>query len=228
MSKIMMFEGPRKLSIKDVADKALEPKQVRIKSLYSAISHGTEMNVYRGLAPMYSRKQDFATKLFIESNEPTWQYPIPYGYTLTGEVVECGSAVTKLNVGDKIFCYEAHGTGCVLPEDVPIRIPDGIDPKFAVFNANLNTSLNGILDAGIRLGDRVAVFGQGVIGLMALQMAKKSGADQVVVIDMFGKRLELSKKLGADVTVNPAKCKDVALEIKKATANQGEIGRAHV
>jgi 2-desacetyl-2-hydroxyethyl bacteriochlorophyllide A dehydrogenase len=219
--KRLMFEGPRKLTIQEIPEAELKPNDVQLKSLYSAISHGTEMNVYRGVAPMYSRRQDGETKLFLESDKPTWSYPMPYGYTLVGRVTKIGTAVTKVKVGDNVFCYEPHGTGAVLNENALIKIPADINPKMAVFNANLNTAFNGILDARILLGDNVVIFGQGVIGLFALLMAKKSGAGKVVVVDMIDQRLALAQEFGADVTINPTKVKDVALEIKRATGNRG-------
>jgi 2-desacetyl-2-hydroxyethyl bacteriochlorophyllide A dehydrogenase len=219
--KRLMVEGPRKAAIRTFETPELGPNQVLIRTRYSAISHGTEMNVYRGLAPMYSMKHDPETRLFVKDDKPSWTYPIPYGYTLVGIIEETGEAVSRVAVGDHVFAYEAHATVAVAHEDAVLPIPSDIPIEHGVFNANLNTAFNSVLDAGITLGDAVVVFGQGVIGLFAMQMAKLAGASPVIAVDTVNKRLALASKLGADIVINAAEAEDVAYEIKKATGLRG-------
>ena len=77
--KAVEITGPRQVTL--VEDELAEPGagEVAMRSLYSGISHGTEMNVYRGDAPMWQRKQDRRRRLFVKSDEPEWEYPLPTG-----------------------------------------------------------------------------------------------------------------------------------------------------
>ncbi len=56
--KAIMYDGPRDLKVIEVPRLTMREDQIRLRSLYSGVSHGTEMNVYRGLAPFFRKKQD--------------------------------------------------------------------------------------------------------------------------------------------------------------------------
>ena len=94
--KAIMYEGPRQLKVIEMPKLPMKENQIRLKSLCSVVSHGTEMNVYRGLAPFFRKKQDPDTRLFLAAGEDeTWEYPIRsfdpgvwyMGYASVGEVV---------------------------------------------------------------------------------------------------------------------------------------------
>jgi threonine dehydrogenase-like Zn-dependent dehydrogenase len=95
-----------------------------------------------------------------------------------------------------------------------------VDDETMVFSDPARFALVSIHDAQIKLGDRVAVFGMGAIGLIAIQMARLNGAATVVAVDTIPARLELAKQLGADMVFNAAEL-DAGLEIKKATGKHG-------
>ncbi len=67
--KISVYEGPKKFVVQEVPDMDIQDDEVRIKTLYTGISHGTEMNVYRGYAPFFNKKYDPETRLFVDSDE---------------------------------------------------------------------------------------------------------------------------------------------------------------
>jgi len=228
--KIMVYEAPRKLKIENAADLPLNKNEVRTQTLYSGISHGTEMNVYRGIAPFFRRKKDPETNLFINgSDNDRWGYPIKscdegvwyMGYANVGKVIEAGKDVSEFREGDVLFSASPHQSQIVKPADQFLKIPDEIKPENAVIFTNLMTAYNGILDSNIKLGDTVVVSGLGVLGQLLVQMSKMSGAFQVIGIDLFEKRLEAAIANGADRVFNPRDCKDVALEIRKLTNNKG-------
>src|SRR5581483_3064544 len=81
-------------------------------------------------------------------------------------------------------------------------------------------SMQGVRLAHVRLGERVAVFGQGLIGQFARQLAALDGAATTVAIDLFEPRLQLARRHGATHTVNPS-CEDLAAAIGAATGGQG-------
>lgn len=228
--RVMIYEGPKKLKIAEADDLSLKDNEIRIKTLYSGISHGTEMTVYRGLAPFFKRRNVWSIRLFRPAEESEiWRYPIRscdpnvwyMGYANVGRVVEKGGGVKGLNVGDIVYANAPHQSHVIKPEDQVVKLPDGIEPETGIFFTNLMTAYNGILDTRIKLGDSVAVSGLGVIGLLALHMAKISGAFRVYGIDTLDRRLEAAKSFGADEVFNPLICSDIAFEIRKLTCNKG-------
>ena len=220
--KAVEVTGLREVSL--VEDEIAGPGggEVAIRSLFSGISHGTEMNVYRGDAPMWQLKQDRRTRLFVESEEPQWDYPLRYGYACVGVVTEVGSDVTEFAEGDVVFSFAPHQSAHVLPAGSVSKLPEGIDPRAGVLTAVLNTTFNGILDADLHLGECVVVFGQGVLGQLTVQWAKLSGASPVIAVDLIEKRLEISKRVsGADLIFNAGEVKDIAMAVRALTDNRG-------
>jgi 2-desacetyl-2-hydroxyethyl bacteriochlorophyllide A dehydrogenase len=214
--------GPRQMHL--VEDVLPEPGdgQVELRSLYSAISHGTEMNVYRGVAPMWSMQRDAKTGLFLPSDQPQWHYPMRYGYACVAEVSKLGANVGNLQKGDRVFCYVPPQTAHVLPAGAVIKLPANVAPDEGIFLANINTTFNGILDADLHPQECVVVFGQGVLGQLAVQWAKMQAASPVIAVDMIDRRLQIAKSVsGADLTMNPAQVEDIALAVHKLTDNRG-------
>ena len=85
------------------------------------------------------------------------------------------------------------------------RVPDSVSFEEAAMAEDLGVVITAIDDhQAVRLGDRVAVLGPGPIGLLSLQVAKASGAGQILVsgIESDTKRLEMARQLGADITLN--------------------------
>lgn len=228
--RIMVYEGPKKLVIKEIDDLIINKDEIRIKTLYSGISHGTEMNVYRGVAPFFNRTNDGDVHLFRKaSDNEKWDYPIKscdpgvwyMGYASVGKVIEIGSDIKNIKVGDIVYSNAPHQSQVIKNENEVVKLPSGINPEFGIFYTNLITAFNGILDTRIKLGDNVAVSGLGVLGQLVVQMAKLSGASNVFGIDLVPKRLEIALKNGADKVFNPLKVDDVAYAIRKETNNMG-------
>jgi 2-desacetyl-2-hydroxyethyl bacteriochlorophyllide A dehydrogenase len=83
-----------------------------------------------------------------------------------------------------------------------VRLPDGLDPVLGVFLANIETATNVVIDAAPRLGERVAVFGQGVVGLLITQLLRLTGVSQIIVVDPVARRREQACQVGADVALD--------------------------
>jgi 2-desacetyl-2-hydroxyethyl bacteriochlorophyllide A dehydrogenase len=224
MGKRLVFLGPCSVGFEEYPEPQMGPQQICVETLYSGISHGTEMNVFRGTAPFFSKKWDPKYDIFLKE-ESSWKYPVSYGYEEVCKVTEVGENVSKVKVGDIICAAYGHQTTAVLNADRlnassfsldGSLIPKGIDPVLGIFHLLANVAFNGVRKASTTLGDKVAVFGLGVIGLLTIQFSKLSGADPVIAVDLIDKRLELAEKLGADIILNP-RIDDVALEIKKTT-----------
>lgn len=227
--KAIMYEGPRKLKVIEVPALPMGENQIRVKSLYSGVSHGTEMNVYRGLAPFFRKKQDPQTRLFVEANEDElWEYPVRscdpgvwyMGYASVGKVIEVGKDVKNIKIGDIVAIEAPHQEENVVNEEKAVVLPENISPEKGVLFTNLITAYNGIMDTHINLGDTVVISGLGVIGQLLVQMAKMSGAFHVYGVDVLEKRRAAALENGCDEVFDPTAC-DVAMEIRNRTNNRG-------
>lgn len=224
MERRLVYAGPKRVDFEQYAEPDLGPREVRVRTLCSGISHGTEMRMFRGEAPVLKKEWDPGRRLFVDrtdSNGPVYPTRPLAGYASVGRVVEIGREVSLVNLGDLVFAGAGHETSSTVSEESLVKLPEGLSPALGVFCANLNTTLNGILDAGINLGEVVAVFGQGTLGQLLSQMAKLSGAGCVIAVDAVQRRLDLSRELGADETIDVSACEDVAATIKELTENRG-------
>ena len=218
-AKQAVLTGPRTVEVHDVEVGAPAPGEVLVATLFSGISAGTEMNVYRGTAPQWSLHRDPATGLFSRTDEPDWSYPFVYGYANVGRIVAVGEGVTSRSVGDVVFSYSPHQSVVVVAADSTVVIPEEVEPKHAVLNANLNTALNGVLDSRPSLGDAVVVSGLGVIGLLVTQLVRKAGAGLVVGVDSLESRRAMAWRFGADAVIDPRE--GVAEKVRALTHNRG-------
>ena len=221
MGRVVTFEGPKEVSVREYEDPALGPNEVRLKTLFSGISAGTEMTAYRGSNPYLAKRWEPERRLFVEG-ETSLEYPVEgWGYEEVGEVSEVGPAVTKVRSGDIVYGTWGHRSTKVVDEDwaAARRLPLGVDPVIGVFSRIGAIALNAVLDADVHVGEYVAVFGQGVPGLIAAQLAGLNGGT-VIAIDGIPKRLELARELGVPHVVDFNE-KSPAEEIKRFSGGRG-------
>jgi threonine dehydrogenase-like Zn-dependent dehydrogenase len=224
MGKVVTFFGTKNVGITEFADAKLKPDEVRLGTLYSGISAGTELTHYRGSNVYLHKLWSEADRLFLGGTGTTSKtYPIfGSGYEECGKIMELGSAVTRVKVGDIVYGTWQHRTHHVVSEDYAANriLPPGLDPILGIFSQMTAISYNGILDAEIRLGETVAVFGLGVPGQICAQMAKRSGA-RVIGIDRLEQRLRMGQDQGwVDIALD-AKADQVAEKIKELTHHKG-------
>ena len=186
---------PRARSVELRTEELAEPgpNEVRVRAALSAISHGTEMLVYRG-------EVDADLALDLPTLAGGYGFPLKYGYASVGRAVMVGRDVHAVREGDLVFALHPHQDEYVVPESLLRRLPDGTRPEQGVFLANLETAINVVLDAKPRLGEVVAVFGQGVVGLLVTQLLRRSGA-RVVAIEPSELRRSFAKRCGAEAAV---------------------------
>ena len=193
------FTSPRTVELRSASASPPLTGEVRVEALYSGISHGSEMMVYRGEVP---------PELALDSSLPTLQgsfsFPVKYGYASVGRVVDVGSDVSELAEGELVFAFNPHETCYTVPAAVLIKLPRELDPRLGVFAANVETAVNALLDAAPRLGERVVVIGQGVVGLLITQLVRRAGASLVITTDLYENRRRLSLSAGADMALDPS------------------------
>jgi threonine dehydrogenase-like Zn-dependent dehydrogenase len=195
----------RQLVFEDIPVASLEASQVRISTLFSGISAGTELSQFRATSPFMARRWDDDFRRFRDGEAPSWSFPVRnLGYEEVGEIVEIGDGVTTLSIGDRVFGTWGHRTMHVMTESEAAarKMTPGDDPRHGIFSHIGAVALNGVHDARIRMGDLVAIFGLGVPGQIVAQLARASGAT-VVGIDPMARRREMALALGADRVLDP-------------------------
>jgi len=175
---------------------------------------------------------------------------LPMGHEGVGIVEEVGPGVTRFREGDRVVasCLVGCGRcqeclrgetnictgggrvlfGCqaeyfVVPKaDVnATKVPEGVADEMALLASDImSTGFGAIERAGIRAGDSVAIFAQGPVGLCATAAARALGAGLIVTVESIPERMEMSKRLGANVVINP-KEKNPVQEILSLTDNRG-------
>jgi 2-desacetyl-2-hydroxyethyl bacteriochlorophyllide A dehydrogenase len=194
---VVSFTAPRQVEVVSYEPAPISPGSVRIRTWYSGVSAGTELTAYRGSNPYLNRTWDAERRLFVDG-PPTFGYPVQgWGYSEVGEVVETAPDVTTPACGDIVYGIWGHRSEAVVPgtavRDHVWSADDALSACFARVGA---IALNAVLASETRLGERVAVFGQGVIGLLATRLATLSGAE-VVAVDAVPGRLEVAASMGA-------------------------------
>jgi 2-desacetyl-2-hydroxyethyl bacteriochlorophyllide A dehydrogenase len=225
MPQELLLAGPYDLRFRSYEKAPLKPDEVRAHAVLSGISHGTELNLYRGTSPFDQKRFDPDLRLFVEGTERS-SYPMGLGYEWVGRVVEAGAQVENWQVGDLVHLPFNHREthSFVAGREIsfgPIQpLPPGLEPERAIVLALAGVALQAVHDAHVKLGDRVAVFGLGTIGLLTVQLVRLNGAAWVDAVDPLPARRALAEALGADRALDPGEC-DVGREIKTASPHHG-------
>ena len=195
---------------------------VRVRTVRSAISPGTEMTFYGTAATnVYLRKRWNEELRLFEEGEPSMRYPITFGYRAAGEVVDSGA--TDVAVGARVYGNWRHTELTSLPAGkaraqlLPPELTwdDGVDV------AQMGPiCLNAVAFAeGEHHGSDVVVFGAGPVGLITAQAVAVDAAT-VLVVDRLESRLEVAAALGLD-TLHAAHGVDVAATLKRRLGADG-------
>jgi 2-desacetyl-2-hydroxyethyl bacteriochlorophyllide A dehydrogenase len=196
--QIVQFSGQGEVELVEVEAAPLTPGTVRVATWYSGISAGTELTAYRGTNPYVTSRWDAQRRLFVPG-EPSFAYPVQgWGYSEVGQIVELADDVDGLRAGDVVHGIWGHRSDAVVPAAALAGrvLPGDADPILGTFARVGAIALNAVLAADVRLGESVAVFGQGVIGLLATRLATLSGA-RALAVDTVPARLDRAREAGA-------------------------------
>lgn len=185
-----VVEKPGQLVVKDVEKPKPGPQQFLIKTLASSICNATDNHILEGIFDGYHD-----------------HYPQILGHEVCGEVVELGSEVTDVKIGERIAMYTPYGA---FAEYVPVdrwgygfaRVPDGVSNEVAsiceMFDGAFRST---IACASIRPGEKVLIIGCGPMGLTAVACAKMYGAE-ITCVDLYQNRLDKALEMGASHVFN--------------------------
>jgi len=178
--------------------------QVLIENELTAVSVGTEIYCWQhGAEP---------------GGVPS--FPRTTGYCSCGVVVEAGSSVQDVKVGDRVAAQGTHASHG-LASRYFYRVPEETISEDAVFLVMAAIAMHGIRRAQIQLGEGVAIVGMGVVGQLALSLCALAGAMPLIAIDLVSARLEKAEARGADASINPGECEDVAAQVRELCQEDG-------
>mgnify|MGYP005770431761 CR=1 FL=1 len=221
MRKEVVSTEPRKAFLRTYEDAQLKEDEIRVEVEYAAAKHGTEFTHFRGEDPFLENVFDEELQLFVHSDEAAGKpYFMRPGNMWVGRIIEKGAKVDEFQIGERIAGYGPLKSTHTLKPEQALRMTEQMTWKEAVCYDPAQFALGGIRDGEVRVGDHVAVFGLGAIGLIAAQMAKLAGAAKVIVCDPIEKRRQVALENGADMAID-SMAADAGLEIKKATGGRG-------
>lgn len=194
-TRTLYFVAPGQVELREALLPALAPDQVLVETLCSAISSGTEMLIYRGQCPALLDANDGISSEI--------RYPTAYGYACVGRVVEIGKLVDREWENRLVFAFQPHTSHFVTPHSSLLPIPPGLSPETAAFLPNTETAVNLVQDAAPILGERVLVFGQGIIGLLTAALLSEFPLESLVSVDPFPLRRAAALNLGVSAALDP-------------------------
>ena len=200
MPKELIALKPGKPIIREYKEELPTKGYIQVKVEFGSPKHGTESTFYHG-----NRGAKF---------------PMGLGNMCVGKVIKIGEQVEDFSIGERVAGYGSlRETHTWLAKNV-LKMNKRMSWKEAVCFDPAQFALAGIRDGHVRLGDKVAVFGLGAIGQMAVQMARMAGVTFIAAIDPIKIRREITLKSGADITFDPTS-QDVGKELKERTNKVG-------
>lgn len=194
----LYFTGPRKTAIR-ATDVTPGDGEVAVETLVSGISAGTELLVFRDEAP-----SELTADESIDALDGDLSYPVQYGYAAVGTVTETGESVDADWHGRTVFCFNPHESRFTATPEELVPVPDDIDIEAMAMLPSVETATSLVLDGRPRIGERVVVFGAGVIGLCTIDALSAFPLDRLVAVEPVPARREHARRLGADVAIHPS------------------------
>jgi predicted dehydrogenase/threonine dehydrogenase-like Zn-dependent dehydrogenase len=238
MKQILQNYKTGELRLADVPRPALRAKGVLVATRASLISAGTEkMKVdvaKKNLLGKAMERPDQVRKVIESVRQqgllPTYEKvmnkldtPTPLGYSSAGVVLEVGAHADGFQVGDHVACagagYAVHADVAYVPKNLVVRMAEGTPFDRASFTTLGAIALQGVRQAEIRMGEDVVVIGLGLVGLLTVQLLKRSGA-HVIGVELDPARAALAKALGCDRVVIGADL-EVRDAVRLATGGRG-------
>jgi hypothetical protein len=185
-AQALWYIGPGRAEIREEKLVPLEPGHVRVRSLFGAISRGTEAIVLAGRVP-----QSEFTRMRAPFMGGDFPFPVKYGYATVGRVEQGPPGLLDQNV----FVLHPHQSLFDIPASAAVPLPEGVPPARAVLAANMETALNALWDASPKPAARIAVVGAGVVGALVGFVCGQQAGAQVTLVDINPARAELARKL---------------------------------
>jgi 2-desacetyl-2-hydroxyethyl bacteriochlorophyllide A dehydrogenase len=195
-ARVLYFTAPFQVALRQEDLPCPAPGQVLVRTVASAISPGTELLLYRGQAP-----SDLPADATIAALSGRLAFPLKYGYAASGEVIAVGSAAEQPWQGRRVFAFQSHASHFLsAPQDL-WPIPDPLTYEEAVFLPNVETAVNFVMDGQPLIGERVVIFGQGVVGLLTTALLAQFPLARLITVERLAARRQRSLALGAHLSL---------------------------
>ena len=236
MKALVKVHAEKGIWMQDIPEPTVGVNDVKIKIKKTAIC-GTDLHIYKW--------DDWAQK--------TIQTPMTIGHEYAGVVAEIGSGVKNIQIGDCVtgeghiacghcrncrrgklhVCENTIGVGVnrdgafaeylVIPAENVVRLDERISDEMAAIMDPFGNATHTALSFPL-IGEDVLITGAGLIGCMATAVCRFAGARHIVVSDLSEYRLDIAKKMGATLTVNPAKGESIEGAVRQLNMHGFDIG----
>jgi len=194
----LYFAAPGEVDLREEPMPDPDADQLLVRTEVSAISPGTELLVYNGNVP-----SELAADTNLDSLSGSLSYPLKYGYAAVGVVEAVGKAVDDQWLDRRVFAFNPHETHFCATVDELYVIPEEMPSETATLLPTVETAITLVHDGEPKIGERVIVFGQGLIGLVTTALLAAFPLAQLVTVDYSSHRREQSRRLGATDSVHP-------------------------
>jgi len=201
----LWFTAPFQIEVRDVTLAAPGPGEALVRTLYSAVSAGTELLLYRGQLP-----RSMSLDSNLDSLQQSAQYPLQYGYACVGEVRQLGAGVDPVWQGKRVFSFQPHASHFLARPEQLIAVPDDLSSQSAVFLPNMETAVNLVQDGQPLIGERVVVLGQGVVGLLLSGVLAQHPLSSLTAVEGQPQRQILARQMGVHSVCSPDEVADNA------------------
>jgi threonine dehydrogenase-like Zn-dependent dehydrogenase len=237
VKQIAQYQDGR-LELQEVPLPVAPPGGILVRTTHSVISLGTErMKVEQAKMNLLEKaraRPDQVRKVLETARTLGWksayekvrnrlETPSPLGYSASGVVAAVDAGNTRFRVGDRVACAGTecafHAEYIAVPDMLAVRVPDGVENWQAAYTTIAAIGMHAVRQSEARLGERILVMGQGLVGLMVTSLLRCAGA-RVMAADIKSARREISIGMGAEKMVIASE-EDLAAEVRSWTNGYG-------
>jgi len=210
MKQVLQNFKNGELKVEEVPAPIRRPGFVLVRNHYSLISAGTEggtakLGKMSLLGKARARPEQVKKVLQVvradglltayKAAMRSLDMPVAFGYSCAGQVIELGSGVTNIAVGDWVACggagYANHAEVVSVPRNLCVKAPEGVDLRYVAFTTLGSIAMQGVRIADARLGENVVVIGLGLVGLLTCQLLRAAGCN-VFGVDIDANRVQFA------------------------------------
>jgi predicted dehydrogenase/threonine dehydrogenase-like Zn-dependent dehydrogenase len=219
MYAILASRRTGEIELFDVPEPQLNPQGILVRTHFSAISAGTERASMelssKSLLSKAMARPDLVRQVveYARQNGVRAAYQkvtskldtlTTIGYSCAGEVIAVGAEAGEFRVGERVACggvgYANHCEVNYVPRNLAVRIPDNVETDAAALTTIGAIAIQGLRQASIAFGETVAIVGAGLLGALAIQIARGAGC-RIIAIDLSPERVKQAERFGAHLSL---------------------------
>jgi len=220
--KALVYYDVHDIRLEQAKEPRIGPNQVKIKVAWAGIC-GSDLHKYHF---------GFGMKVAEPHPLTGQKAPLILGHEFSGVITEVGSRVNNMNIGDRVTvepiyrcqecksCQSGQYNHCewngfigsnadggfadyVLAESYMVhRLPDNVTLEEGALIEPTAVAMQAVINSSVKMGDTVAVYGVGPIGLLTILSLKTVGMENIIAIDVSSERLKKAREMGASHIIN--------------------------